>query len=735
MNHLVRGLLGSALALAAITVARPAEAWSRDPVRIAGTDRYDTAARLSRSAFPDGAPAVIVVSGDAFPDGLVAGPLAALRGGPILLTPADALPDSTANELRRLHPGSVEIVGGSAAVGDAALALISAAAGVTATRIAGEDRYATAAAVASVFPTQPAAAFVASGASFPDALAGGAAAALVKAPMVLVQPTSAPAAAVAQLTRLHPASLVVLGGASAVSDAVFNQLRPLAPTIGRIAGVDRYATAALVASNRVPAATQALLATGTNFADALAAAPLAARLGAPILLTAPACAPSGTIDGLRFLRWPNLTVVGGSQAVSSRGLASVPCQKVPDGQIVPGVSAVTRLLAGPRVAHVVTVDERQGVEIRSTTASGALTGRLTTTSISRQWGALVAINGDFFLPSGEPVHAFASSGRLIKAPGLQESMVGFDSRQPNTGYIGVPDMTMTADLDSGPLTVDRVNDGIPTDSEVALYTVESPQPVDVGGPACTATLTPVGPPTIVASGDTNQQYTVARAACGTNVVTAAGGDVLTALATNPNSVVIGALASGTTVNFHWRVNPTWSGVLDANGVNLPLVTNGAVAPEILVGTVPFFRERAPRTAIGWLPDGRELLVTVDGRQDGYSIGMTPRELADFMVSLGAVSAANLDGGGSTAMSIRGVLVNQPSDAAGERPVGTALVVVPVGSQPTRGAPVTQTASAVNPATDSASLGGWSLAQVEQGQPVSAPVRRAAEQFLASQGPR
>jgi hypothetical protein len=260
--------------------------------------------------------------------------------------------------------------------------------------------------------------------------------------------------------------------------------------------------------------------------------------------------------------------------------------------------------------------------------------------------------------------------------------------------------------------------------------------VNLSGPGCAATLTAVGPPTINASGDTNQHYSVGSASCGATTVTPASGDVLVALATNPNSTIIGALTAGAAVDFHWRVNPTWSGVLDANGVNLPLVTGGAVAPEILVGTVPFFRERAPRTAIGWLADGRQLLVTVDGRQDGYSIGMTPRELADFMLSLGAVSAANLDGGGSTAMSIRGVLTNRPSDAAGERPVGTALVVVPVGAQPTRAATATATAtasSAVDPATDSASLGGWSQAQIEQGQPVSAPVRLAAQKFLASGG--
>ncbi len=80
---------------------------------------------------------------------------------------------------------------------------------------------------------------------------------------------------------------------------------------------------------------------------------------------------------------------------------------------------------------------------------------------------------------------------------------------------------------------------------------------------------------------------------------------------------------------------------------------------------------------------RLLLVTIDGRQAGYSVGTTLRETAHIALSLGATEAINLDGGGSTTMVVarqRGdstafEVVNKPSDAQGERPVGNALVVV------------------------------------------------------------
>jgi exopolysaccharide biosynthesis protein len=87
------------------------------------------------------------------------------------------------------------------------------------------------------------------------------------------------------------------------------------------------------------------------------------------------------------------------------------------------------------------------------------------------------------------------------------------------------------------------------------------------------------------------------------------------------------------------------------------------------------RLRHPRTAIGWRADGHLVLVTVDGRQPQKSVGMTIEELAKLMIELGCVEAMNLDGGGSTTMVIRNKIANSPSDAAGERPVSDALLIV------------------------------------------------------------
>lgn len=87
----------------------------------------------------------------------------------------------------------------------------------------------------------------------------------------------------------------------------------------------------------------------------------------------------------------------------------------------------------------------------------------------------------------------------------------------------------------------------------------------------------------------------------------------------------------------------------------------------------FDTTRHPRTMIG--DDGTSIwLITVDGRQPWISLGMSFKELQGLARRLGLRSALNLDGGGSTTMVIRGVIVNNPSDQTGARKVSDAIVV-------------------------------------------------------------
>ena len=84
--------------------------------------------------------------------------------------------------------------------------------------------------------------------------------------------------------------------------------------------------------------------------------------------------------------------------------------------------------------------------------------------------------------------------------------------------------------------------------------------------------------------------------------------------------------------------------------------------------------RNPRTIAGITRAGDLVLVAADGRQPGYSVGLDFVEAARVMRALGARDAVNLDGGGSTGITIGDQLVNRPSDATGERPIGDGLVL-------------------------------------------------------------
>ncbi|MEP6946029.1 MAG: phosphodiester glycosidase family protein [Acidobacteriota bacterium] len=90
-------------------------------------------------------------------------------------------------------------------------------------------------------------------------------------------------------------------------------------------------------------------------------------------------------------------------------------------------------------------------------------------------------------------------------------------------------------------------------------------------------------------------------------------------------------------------------------------------------TKPFVETRHPRTAVAKLRDGKFLMITVDGRTES-SGGIGLQDLAEYLLSLGAVDAMNLDGGGSTTMFVDGKVVNHPSDKDGERKVSDALLV-------------------------------------------------------------
>lgn len=149
----------------------------------------------------------------------------------------------------------------------------------------------------------------------------------------------------------------------------------------------------------------------------------------------------------------------------------------------------------------------------------------------------------------------------------------------------------------------------------------------------------------------------------------------TPVAFKTESGVVGALSSGTQmINGGPTLLMAGKEVRDdvAEGWGIQVVDDAK--HDLLMHE--WVNRRNPRTAFGIRDDGTVLLVTVDGHLHETSVGMTIEELRQVLKTLGARDAINLDGGGSTALVLGGRLVNRPSDVTGERAVGDAVVVLP-----------------------------------------------------------
>jgi putative cell wall-binding protein len=299
---------------------------SASPIRLAGPDRFGTAAAVAREVYPSASSVVVVDGRDAhLVDGLVAGPLSGATRAPILLSWGSVLPAASVSELDRR--GSVVrrayVVGGEAAVPQEVVSVLRAR-GLEVVRLSGATRFETAAAVAreikrvtgmSVFST-----VLASGAeaNLVDALAASGPAAGELRPILLTEPGKLPSITGQLLRELSASYVMTVGGPAAVSDSVLSEVRALGFRVGRVGGADRYETAAAIASAFYPyldVRDDVVLASGAqaNLVDALSAG----ALERAVLLTPPTTLAKPTAAWLPQSVGRTLTVVGGTSAVAT----------------------------------------------------------------------------------------------------------------------------------------------------------------------------------------------------------------------------------------------------------------------------------------------------------------------------------------------------------------------------------------------------------------------------------
>ncbi|WP_143168557.1 phosphodiester glycosidase family protein [Amycolatopsis australiensis] len=347
---------------------------------------------------------------------------------------------------------------------------------------------------------------------------------------------------------------------------------------------------------------------------------------------------------------------------------------------------------GPQRVRVAVVDPRRFTGRVVASHGDSVAGRRTTSALAAAAGALVGTNGGFFVIDpkdgipGEPAGAGVYQGLLQSEATSSRPALLLGER----ASIGVPRTVVTV----GGREVNGVNrkpgiirncgepGDVPTDRPRHDTTCTHPDELVLFTPQL-GTTTPAGDG-VEAVLDARDVVTAVRPAGGE---VPAGGHTVQG---------VGAAAAwlteharpGRKLAVSTRLFDGFRPVHPAGVVNGGpwLVRDGRVAVDAAADGIvhpgdPSFVygwgvKRNPRTMVGLDRRGRLLIVTADGRQPGFSEGLSLLEGAQLMARLGAVTAINLDGGGSTAMAIGGKLVSSPSDATGERPVGDAVLVVP-----------------------------------------------------------
>jgi hypothetical protein len=268
---------------------------------------------------------------------------------------------------------------------------------------------------------------------------------------------------------------------------------------------------------------------------------------------------------------------------------------------------------------------------------------------------------------------FAEDGSLKTSP-LVWGRAFAISRDEKSVYMGHPTLAVKGrDVTTGAaFEVGAWNEQNPRDGEISGYTPAGGKAVKPPRRACAVRLVGAAEPRWSKDRKAiTRHYRVDRAKCSGDRMARGNGIVLASKNGTKGAGKLKAVETGTRVELSWGTG--WPGVADALAGNPTLLENGRMTAYKC--GVPFCK-RQPRTGVGVTRDGRLLLVTVDGRRPRYSVGMNLVEFARLFKKLGAVSALNLDGGGSTTMFLKGKVMNRPSDSGGERLVSSALLVLP-----------------------------------------------------------
>ncbi|HWQ42609.1 MAG TPA: X2-like carbohydrate binding domain-containing protein [Desulfosporosinus sp.] len=286
------------------------------PMRLAGSDRFQTANEVATQGWKAGADNVVLVNAYAFSDALAAVPLAFKLNAPILLTEKDVLTSSTMEEIQKMGPQKITLIGGTAVISQAIQAELEKVYGVdNVFRYGGSDSYSTAALIAASLGTTGRA-IIANGGenSYADALAVSSYAAYNGIPILFTERTVLPDPTVEALVAQKVTSTIVVGGSYVIPEEITKRL----PGVVRYGGSDSYSTATAIVQGLKLNTDRVYVVTGLNFADALTAGNLAAHSFSPVIMVDTSI-PEATSSFLTVNKATisELVIVGGVGIVSA----------------------------------------------------------------------------------------------------------------------------------------------------------------------------------------------------------------------------------------------------------------------------------------------------------------------------------------------------------------------------------------------------------------------------------
>ena len=314
--------------------------------------------------------------------------------------------------------------------------------------------------------------------------------------------------------------------------------------------------------------------------------------------------------------------------------------------VAPGIKHIklTRVYQGrPVKINVVEVNQslNSNIEISPKLSSSHLSSKSTITSIAKRKNSIVAINGTYFKPqTGVPLGTLMINKKMYTGPIYNRVAMGFFDKGFDMARI---ELNANLRTSKGDIKIDNINQPRMLSTYVLAYTPEW------------GAFAPPSP-----------KYGI-QIAIEDNRITSISTQTLPI--PQNGYVIVGPkeklekIFKARSVKVDVKTIPNWDNVNHIISGGPYLIKNGEIFIGITEQKLGAIGGKNPRTAIGYTQDGNLIMVAVDGRE-GASVGMTLRELAGFMQSIGCVNAMNLDGGGSTVMYVNGHVVNMPKVKGG-----------------------------------------------------------------------